>query len=218
MTAKIKFGTIAVAVLALFSAQASFADPTSSCGNVGTPSGGYVNILCNLYYNGSPNAFDLSGLMTEDGSLLSNNDFGANYTVVINGNPATMTDDSGVDGLFNESNWEAVLFFPGGDPDGADYSDMLDVLWPGTFPSSATIQSFNEGIYGASTDADFFVQATGSETIIGAGSDDQFDVFTAVPEPAPFALMLTGMLSVALLVGIKRQRTGPVAQRSNITG
>jgi len=208
MAFETKFRLLGISVLALAFAQTGFAQ--NSCSNFGTPTGGYVNIECDLYYNQTPNSFDLSSLMTEDGSLLSNNDFGASYLVIIDGDPATLADNSS--GLFDESLWEAVLYFPGGDPDGADYSDMLDVFWPGDFPSASTVQAFNESIYGAGTDADFFVDGTpGAETVIGAGSDDVYDVYTAplataTPEPASVTLMATGLLGLGLLAAVKQRK------------
>jgi PEP-CTERM motif len=210
MTFFTKFRLSALAVSALALSQISFAAPINSCVNVGSPVNGLVFITCNLYYNGSPNTFDLSGLMTQGGALLSANDFVDNYTVIINGNPSTLADNS--TGLFNQSLWEAVLYTPGGDPNGPIFSDTLEVFWPGSFPPASTVQNFNATIFGSLpgfSDAAFFVQATGSETVIGAGTHDVLNIFTApaaVPEPASFTLMATGILGLGLLVGMKHQR------------
>jgi hypothetical protein len=208
----------ASAVFALALTQTSFAAPINSCANVGTPVNGLVSISCNLYYNGSPNALNLASLMTQGGAQLSNNDFVSSYTVVINGNPNTLADNSS--GLFNESLWEAVLYTPGGDPDGPIYSDTLDLLWPGNFPSAATVQAYNASIFGAFpgfSDADFFVQATGSDTVIGAGTNVVYNVFTpavaSTPEPASFTLMATGILGLGLFAAMNRQRR-PSMQRN----
>lgn len=192
---------------------------TDSCFNVGTPSGGFVNITCNLYYN-SPNVnpINLFPLMTQDGAPLANNDFVSNYTVIINGNPATLADNA--TGLFNTSLWEAVIFYPPGDPDGAIFSDALDVYFPGDFPSAATVQSYNASIFGSLpgfADSDFFLPATGSETVIGGGTDDVINVFTAAsptPEPSSALLMSTGILGVGLLAAMTRRREALLGRSS----
>ena len=204
----------AISVFALALPTASFAD--STCVNVGTPVNGLVRITCNLFYNGTTNSFNLFPLMTQNGASLANNDFVENYTVIINGNPATLADNA--TGLFNQSLWEAVLFFPGGDPNGPLFSDTLDVFWPGAFPSASTVQSFNASVFGALpgfSDAAFFVQATGNETVIGAGTNVVFDVVTgpsAVPEPASYVLMGTGILALCIPSGLKYYRKQRASQ------
>lgn len=211
MPSRKHFSLSAVAVLALCLPTAAFAD--SSCANVGTPVNGLVSINCNLYYNGTTNSFNLFPLMTQNGASLSNNDFVENYTVVINGNPKALADNS--TGLFNQSLWAAVLYFPGGDPDGPLFSDMLQVFWPGNFPSASTVQSFNAAVFGALpgfSDSDFFVAATSDPTVIGAGTNVVFNVFTgaaaATPEPDSLILMGTGMLALCGLGGFARRRAG----------
>jgi hypothetical protein len=211
----IRIRTLAFGVLAFAFTQTGFAAPVNSCTNSGLPVAGVVTIDCNLYYNGSPNTFDLSGLMTQNGSPLSKNDFVSNYTVIINGNPNTLADDA--TGLFNTSLWEAVIFYPGGDPNGAIYSDRMDVFWPGSFPSASTVQSYNASIFGPGFDSDFFVQATGSETTIGGGTNDVINVFTApiaaaAPEPDSLALMATGVLGLGIFCWAKRAPRAPICR------
>jgi hypothetical protein len=197
---------IAPVLFGLAFSQASFAGVVNTCGNVGSPVGGYVTISCNLAYNGTPNTFDLSGLLTQGGANLDANELGAAYTVLINGNPSTLADNS--TGLGNQSLWEAVLYNPS-DPSNVGYSDTLDVYWPGDFPSFKAIQTLDETL---GPDAAFFVQATGTNTVIGAGSNDVFNITTqaqsvqpaATPEPASFTLLASGILSLGMFAAARR--------------
>ena len=204
------FFTLAPTVLALAITPASFAD--STCVNVGTPVNGLVKITCNFFYDQPTTHFNLFPLMTQNGASLAANDFVTGYTVVINGNPATLADNA--TGLFNTSLWEAVLFKEPNDPNGPLFSDMLDVFWPGNFPSGSTVQSYNASIFGALpgfSDRAFFVQATGSQTVIGAGTNVVLNIFTppsasTVPEPASILLMGTGLLALGARIRHKRHR------------
>jgi hypothetical protein len=199
---------LAVALFAAVSSQLSFAD--STCANVGTPVNGIASFTCNFFYNQPTTTFNLLPLMTQNGAPLSLNDFVTGYTVVINGNPATLADNA--TGLFNTDLWEAVLFKPGGDPNGPLFSDMLTVFWPGNFPANIanSVQTLNQSVFGALpgfADRDFFVQATGSQTVIGAGTPVVLNIFTspafnngpvasATPEPSSITLMATGLLGL----------------------
>lgn len=202
-----RIGVFAVIVSGLAFAQTAIAAPINTCVDVGVPVGGIVDIQCTVYSNGSPDTFNLQPLMTQGGALLSNNDYGAAYYPVINADPTTLADNSS--GLWNQSLWQAVIYFAGGDPDGAFFSDSLQVFWPGAFPTMSTIQSldlasytfFNGGSATGYTDLSAFIEATGSTTVV-QGPNGAITLITT-PEPSSIVLMLSGMLGLGLLVGRK---------------
>jgi hypothetical protein len=210
MTFQTKFQVLGLSALALAFAQTALAD--SSCVNVGTPSAsGIVDITCNLYYNGATTSFNLAPLMTQVGSSgLLANDISAGYLVVINGNPGTISDSDAIDAaLFapaSVSDWEAVLYFP--NTLSSKGADTLDAYFAGAFPANlaSTVQSVDEGLYGAGVDSEFFTQSTGLETTISNGPD-VLNVYTApatTPEPSSFILLFSGLSGVGLLARIKR--------------
>jgi hypothetical protein len=205
------FQTKAKVFVALMSAfalsEVSYASPVNSCSNVGLPVAGIATISCNLFNGGSPNPISLLPYQTQNGSLVDFNDLGAGYEVVTSGNPLTLSDNSS--GLFNTSLWQAVLFFA--DDQAGDSSDSVQIFFPGSLPSAATVQSTDEALYMAlgTPDSAFFVQGSGS-AISFAIANTTFNISTtptatvAAPEPNSFALMFTGVLGLGLFAARKR--------------
>src|SRR5579871_5778743 len=98
---------LSLLVCGFVSVPVALAAPVNSCGNVGVPVGGIVDIQCTFYSDGSPNAFNLQPLMTQNGAALSDNDYPAGYFVLFSGNVTTATDNAS--GLLNPSLWQAVI-------------------------------------------------------------------------------------------------------------
>jgi hypothetical protein len=217
MTFQTKFRLSALAVFTLVFGQTSFADPISGCANnPGSPT--LVNgtlqtsFTCNIYNTGTTTTISLTPYLTQGGANLLDNAVGAGYLVVINGDPLTVSsNNTNVAALYNESLWDTVLFFPG-DLNGGTQSDILTVLWPGSFPSATTVQSVDEGLYAkfGILDTRYFAQATSPVTTIGAGNPEVYNVFlstpSAVPEPNSLILLISGMLGLGLVAGGKRLR------------
>jgi len=219
MANQIKVRTLAVVAFALLFGQTSFGSPMSSCANnPGSPTlvGGVLtpSFTCNLYSNGSTTTIDLTPFMTQGGASIIDNSAGAGYSVIINGNPATLADNAS--GLYNTSLWDAVLYFPVDQP--FNGSDKVIVYWPGsTFPTGSAVQTLDRSLYPTTPDAGFFTQVTGAETIFGAGTTEQFNIFlpapAATPEPSSLTLLTSGIVGIAFLMSFKRFRE-PLLQNS----
>jgi hypothetical protein len=209
-----------VIAIALVLAQTSFGGTVSSCSNQpGAPfdQGGtlYAYFDCSLYNDVASYTILLTTLMEDGGASLADNVVAAGYEIVINGDPTVLSDDS--NGLFNESLWQTVLFFPG-DQGGGYSSDLLGVYWAGAFPAVAVVQGTNDIMedyynttYGAgtATDSSFFIQSTGLETVYapnGPCTDgpctDEYDI-NIIPEPGTMVLLGFGL---ALLSGVVLRR------------
>ena len=206
--------------LALGTAQTSFADTSaassgaSSCTNsAGSPTAVdfgfpygivlYTAYTCSLYDDASTYTIDLTPLLTQDGANLYDNLVGAGYFTVINGDPNAIsagdTDDAA---LYNESLWDTVLYFPG-DQDAGTASDTLTVYEAGDFPSAATVQTFDENLYGAGADSEFFIEAAGPETVY-TPYPNEYDIYGA-SEPGSMPLLAIGLAMLAGLIAVRRR-------------
>jgi len=207
-------------LLALALAQTSFADTSlassgaSSCTN--DPSSPYLaaddvtliaDFTCSLYDDASSYTINLAPLMNQDGGIYYDNSVVTpGYAVIIQGDPLAISDnDADEDALYNESLWEAVLYFPGG-PDAGTASDSLIVYWPGAFPDASVVQSFDETEYAGDgiPDSGFFTEATGSETVY-LPYVDEYDVY--VPEPGTMPMLVIGLAFLGV-VALKRRHAG----------
>ena len=203
-----------LAVLALsiigIAAPANAATMSSCVNQPGSPtnSGGtlYTQFTCSLYNDASSYSIDLTPLMTQDGALLSDNVVGAGYVIVLNGDPLVVSaGDTNEAALFNQSLWEAVLFWPG-DQNAGQTSDSLTVYWPTAFPAASVVQTFDENLYGL-PDSAFFVQSMGSETVYAPyapGIGNEYDIY--VPEPSSLSLFGAALLSLAGFAAYRRRK------------
>ncbi len=172
--------------LALALAQTSFGGTISGCANrlsspITVNGTLYTQFDCGLYNDVSSYTISLTSLETRGGADLADNALGAGCIVVINGDPGTLPDDG--TGLYNQNLWAAVLFFAG-DLYGGYASDSLTVYWPGAFPTTSDVKSFDDIINnfygGAFQDSDFFIQHTGLETVYVPDANHEYDIFDMV--------------------------------------
>jgi hypothetical protein len=196
----IKVSILPALLLALAVPQMSFADSTSGC--VNGPNNNvqgtlYTNFVCSLYPSASSYTIDLTPNLTYDGADLYTNLLGPGYEVDINGDPFSLSDDSS--GLWNQSLWTAVLYWPG-DQDEGTASDSLTVYFAGVagFPSVSDVQTLDGSLYGSGPEVDpyFFVQS--GDPAVYAPESNEYDIYPT-PEPSPFLLLGTGLLALAVV-------------------
>jgi hypothetical protein len=200
--------------LAFAVAQTSFGGTISSCANLPSSpvnEGGtlYTQWDCSLYNDASSYTISLTPLETQGGAEFYTNLVSAGYIVVINGDPNTLPDDT--TGLYNQSLWEAVLFF-NGDQDAGTASDSLTVYWQGAFPTASTVQNYDDILYGPGIDSEFFVQSTGAETVYLPDANNEYDIY-ATPEPRS---MLLGSC-LAMLAGVLLRRRSALSRAETLT-
>jgi PEP-CTERM motif len=223
----VKMSVLGALLLALAVPQMSFADPVSGCTNgqnssvdYGPDNGGivvYTDFVCSLYPSASSYTIDLTQNLTYDNADYYTNILGPGYIVVINGNPNTLSDDSS--GLWNQSLWAAVLFWPG-DQDAGTASDSLIVYYAGNsgFPTVGDVRTLDDYVsayyYGGIPDSefgppysDFFVQS--GDPAVYAPGNDVYNVYPT-PEPSSLFLLGTGLLGLAIVVFRKAKSSGLV--------
>jgi hypothetical protein len=194
--------------------QTAFAGSISSCTNQANytdPLGDVlVNFTCYLYPAASSYTIDLTPNLTYDGADLDVNAVGAGDTVVINGDPSTLSDDSS--GLWNQSLWVAVLDWPGNPNLYAGYgSNALTVYWAGNadFPSAATVEAVDQGLYGGGPTIDpyFFVESNFSNGFFY--KPGTYGGAYTTPEQTPLLLLpLLGMGFFGLAGVVRRKQRG----------
>jgi hypothetical protein len=217
MTFRPKLATLALAIAAGLSSHVAIAAPISCANNANSPqliNGKLItSFTCDIINTGGTATLSLVPYLTQGGATLANNNVGAGYSVIISGNPLTISNNNtNPTALYNTALWQAVLFSPG-DQDGGFGSDSITVYWPGSFPSASTVRSFDEGLYAGVADSLFFTQATFPITSIGSFNVNLTPVSNSpVPEPGTLTLLSTGLIGLA---GIGRAK---LAQRRQSHG
>jgi hypothetical protein len=205
MTFQSKFRLLALAVVTALSSQAALADPISCSNSPGSPQ--LINgkllttFTCDITNTGGTASLSLIPFLTQGGATLADNNVGAGYSVIISGDPLTISsNNTNPTALYNTALWQAVLFSPG-DQDGGFGSDSITVYWPGFFPSAATVRSVDEGLYSqfGVPDTAFFSQATFPITTVGSFNVNLTPVSSTspVPEPGTLTLLTSGLLGFA---------------------
>jgi len=204
-----KVSILPALLFVLMIAQPTFAGPVSGCVNGPNNVAGdttYVDFTCDLYYSPTSYNIDLTPNLTYDGAGFYDNLVGAGYAVVITGDPNTLSDDSS--GLWNQSLWDAVLYWPG-DQDAGTASDALTVYWAGNsgFPTAATVMGVDQGLYGMGSDSLFFVEDNFPNVTVYAPYSDTYNIVTT-PEQTP--LLLLPLLGTGFfgLAGVLRRKQG----------
>ncbi len=229
----LKISILPALLLALAVPKSCLADPTSGCANTGTVTdpnydGFYDGVFtCSFYPSATSYTISLYNGLTANGTV-NLVDLGPptgtvivspvtpGYAVVINGNPALLADNSsggvptGGSGLWDQSLWAAVLYFPGDTNEGTG-SDEVTVYYAGVpdFPSAATVDAIDyagEPSPGYFPDSVFFVQS-GDPAVYGVG--DVYDIYPT-PEPSSLFLLGTGLLGLAVVVFRKAKWPGLV--------
>ena len=194
-------------LLTLFFAKTSFASSVSGCSNQANYTDGLGDVLtnftCSLYPSATSYNIDLTPNLTYDGADFYTNLVGAGYLVVINGDPNSLSDDSS--GLWNQSLWDAVLYWPA-DADAGYASDELIVYYAGNpdFPSVLTVENYDQSLYGSGTDYDpsYFVQS-GDPAVYAPGTyGGTYDIYPT-PEPSSLLLLGSGLVGLA---GVLRRK------------